>query len=101
MSNDLKEFYRAYKAWIDDGANLNHYRFKRRFGLCSNLLNFYYNSDRANKALQEMCRQFEDAGLSADYPFDGCERKYFKAGLLRESHHTNPARNKWVEENAK
>jgi len=101
MSNDLKEFYRAYKAWIDDGADLNHYLFKRRFGLCSNLLNFYHHGDRANEALREMYSQFEDAGLSVDYPFDGCESKYFAAGLIKESHHANPARVKWVEEHAK
>lgn len=102
MSNELKEFYRAYKAWLDAGAPDSY--FSKHSGLCSNLINWFmackfghsrkdmYNLDK------EMSKQFTDAGLHRGYPFG--ERDYYR-DYKRDTQHLNPLRIKWVEEHCK
>lgn len=101
MSNELKEFYRAYKSWLDAGAT-NHQPFKRDSGLCANINVFCKSSilylDVELSIFKEMTRQFRQAGLSSDFPFGMLQ---YCGESRSETQHLNPRRVKWVEEHAK
>lgn len=97
MSNELKEFYRAYKAWLDAGAP-DGKPFTRSCGLCTNLFEFCLGLDIDEcDVSNEMCNQFATARLPESYPF-GIDN--YHTDRLNETQHLNLARIKWVEEHA-
>ena len=98
MSDNLKEFYRAYKAWLDAGAPDSN-PFCRDVGLCANMGLWCLDKESIDEArlYDEMCRQFHLACRSTAYPFGENE---YRIGRLSDSQHLNPARIKWVEEHA-
>lgn len=101
MSNELKEFYRAYKEWLDSGAP-NYQPFERHVGLCSNITKFCEKKDLDVSVYmdiyREMIRQFRQAGLSGGFPFGVLE---YHREHSNGTQHLNTARIKWVEEHAK
>lgn len=99
MSNDLKEFYRAYKSWLDKGAP-DYKPFGRSVGLCANLSLWCLGNESIDETelSHEMYRQFYIACKSTAYPFGENE---YEIGRLHDSQHLNPARIKWVEEHCK
>lgn len=98
MSDNLKKFYRAYKAWLDKGAP-DHEPFSRDDGLCENLWIWCLQNESVtrNELLHEMYRQFRLAGRSITFPFG--ENRY-RIDRLHDTQHLNPYRIKWVEEHA-
>lgn len=92
MSEQLKEFYKAYAAWLDAGAP-QCFPFKRHDGLCHNLSNW---SDYDEELSEELLDQFDDAGLDWEYPFDDHWTKY----SADDYKHLNPARVSWVRKHA-
>lgn len=94
MSPELKNFYKAIQAWIDNGCTeYNQHHFVIHAGLCGNL-------DWMNCKLRwEMVKQFRAAGLDAKYPFGG-----FNTFLTEKESGTiysNPERLAWIKEHAK
>lgn len=92
----LKDFYVAYAAWLDEGAPDTHY-FEKRFGLCSNLATWIYATNAEldyARLVNELRKQFEDAGLCCQYPF-GSGREYERM-YATNTQHLNPARVAWV-----
>lgn len=90
----LKGFYKAYADWLDKGAP--PYRpFSRGLGLCSNLQ--YYtgveNIFVLTRLERQLSDQFEDAGLSAAYPFG---EEAFDSYLDENNMHLDPNRIAWV-----
>lgn len=96
MSEELKQFYVAYKEWLDAGAPDGR-PFERCRGLCPNLKAFYDNSGLASDLRVEMCSQFSKAGLSEIYPFGSID---YKRRRRTETQHLHPLRVRWVEEHA-
>lgn len=81
----LTAFYRAYLKFAETGDN--PYDFTPRTGLCSNLCDYVDkhledsgkspNAKIFYAAVGEMDRQFKDAGLDTNYPFNhGSGRSY-------------------------
>ncbi|WBF77867.1 hypothetical protein W70_73 [Escherichia phage W70] len=92
MSEQLKAFYKAYAAWLDEGAP-DRDPFNRRKGLCYSLDHWPdYNFDLS----EEMQQQFTDAGLCCEFPFDKGRYTYHKD----TKKHLNPARVAWVRKHA-
>lgn len=89
----LKEFYQAYAAWLDAGAP-DLQPFDRRHGLCSQAMKRPYSVP-----LNEIKKQFVDAGLDSLYPFGGEE--VFDVEYDNATAHLNSERNEWVREHCK
>lgn len=108
QSETLTAFYRAYAAWLDEGAP-EHPTLSRGYGLCQNLCNYCDDAglSRAEvcEAIDDLDTQFIDAGFEPNYPFNpGRSAEYLKEKYAGERHdgecHLNPARIAWVREHA-
>lgn len=90
----LEGYYKAYADWLDNGAT--PYRpFSRGVGLCSNL-RYYTGADNIlilTRLERQLADQFEDAGLSAAYPFG---EEAFDLCLDQNNMHLDPNRIAWV-----
>jgi len=101
MSPELKSFYQAYTAWLDDGAPEDA-PFSRCNGLCSNLIRFM--KQQAVSLAQcwplanELEQQFDSRGLSDSYPFGDVEE--YENECNANECHLNPLRIAWVKEHA-
>jgi hypothetical protein len=71
QSKELTEFYNAYAKWLDDGA-IEGKPFTRGYGLCTNLEDFYFDSERPyrNNICRELVTQFVTANLNSLCPFN-------------------------------
>lgn len=94
MSPELKSFYLAYNAWLEEGAPEGQ-PFSRETGLCSNLEQFDVS------LLAELQTQFSAGNFVREiFPFNPVAGSYdaeYKAGLC----HLNPERIAWVKEMVK
>lgn len=115
LERSLKNFYRAYAAWLEAGApekNENPYRFDRGFGLCSNVTIFFtenvngedvYDVTEGYNALRQMKDQFVFAGLDSNTPFNkpawGYGENYFSESFDRRCY-LNESRIEWVKSHA-
>ena len=98
QSFELTKFYRAYKAWLDEGANENT-TFLRSSGLCRCLYRWALWDDnltpeRYNEVKLEMLSQFIEAAADPKYPFGGREL-YMQEGETSRIH-LNQHRRAWV-----
>ena len=99
MNEELKRFYRAYKAWLDSGAK-DFVPFSRHVGLCSSLekwADMNGLSKLRNKLAFGMQKQFEREGLPIAYPFGPTE---YYIGRKNSTQHLCPKRIAWVEKHA-
>lgn len=97
----IKEFCKAYVAWLDDGAPLNHQVFYRDQGLCSAFVRWAHGeghtpSSIANGRVQ-MEQMFARNGHYS-YPFGGFYM--YHADRRNETMHLNTARVAWVRRHA-
>ena len=91
-SPELMEFYKAYAEWLDKGAP-EHEPFQRGYGLCGNLA---FNWKPVwYELIQKMVRQFKEAGLHGEFPFDADGREYM-INKVDQKQHLNPRRIAWV-----
>lgn len=97
QSPELTAFYRAYRDWAyRDGAPQGQ-PFSRRSGLCYNL--DVHVDGHISPMFSEMDKQFRDAGLDPNYPFQPMEDYEMFSDELTQ--HLCPVRRAWVEEHAK
>jgi hypothetical protein len=107
QSELLTQFYRAYVAWIDDGAP-EGILFERGHGLCMNLRKFSKAIGLDAQQLYETGLEFVDqivsAGLDIMYPFNAGERMYYLIEQDLPGHgpscHTNSIRLDWARNHA-
>jgi hypothetical protein len=94
MSDHLKAFLSAYLEWVDAGAEEGK-PFARRWGLCSNLIDWSRTQGAEDhRALEDaLDGLFAADGLDQCYPFGFDES--FEA-RERETQHLNQARIAWV-----
>lgn len=92
MTEQLKEFYKAYAAWLDACAP-QHQQFDRTCGLCHSLEEF---SDSNYDLLEEMRDQFSNSDLDWKFPFDDGHYAYCSDA----NKHLNPDRVAWVRKHA-
>lgn len=94
MSDHLKAFLSAWLEWVEAGAP-DQKPFSRRWGLCSNLIDWSRHLDTEERAELEkvLDRMFSEDGLSQCHPFG--EVEYFEA-RARYEQHLNAARIAWV-----
>lgn len=97
QSQKLTEFYRAYLAWVLQGADVEHPTFSRSLGLCHNFWLFAGGMDNRVEARDlenELSAQFKAAGLDKAYPFNnGNASLYEQEGSYK---HYNSQRLQWV-----
>ena len=99
MSESLKQFYRDYAEWLENGAPKSHSCFKRYFGLCTSL--DYWCRERLlceyviESLSVEMQYHFKDAGLNVEYPFNDGHSCY-RTEFVCEISHLNENRRQWV-----
>lgn len=100
QSKELTAFYKSYLDWLDVGAP-HEQPYSRKYGLCSNILHYYFNSNWRNyyPIKEEMKNQFDQAGIHTIYPFEGSKYHYHDAAEHRKLH-LNPARIQWVRDHA-
>jgi len=101
QSDKLTEFYRAYLAWIEAGAPIEHSMFSRSLGLCHSSWLFAVGMDNyveARDLEKELNDQFEDAGLDGAYPFN--EGELWKYEREASYKHLNDKRLQWVIDHA-
>lgn len=74
QSQQLTEFYRAYKAWLNGGAPAYDI-FSRHVGLCSSLIDWNNHRratfDECKDTRKELKEQLIAEGLDEYYPFGG------------------------------
>lgn len=100
MSDELKAFYRAYLAWLDDGAP-EPGAFRRDTGLCGNLWAAIPERAARIQARDEMRDQFKATGLSRSLPFNtGYDTPDYGDESFVYRCHLNPKRIAWVREHA-
>lgn len=87
---NLQKFYNDYAAWLDKGAPEGQ-PFSRRMGLCSQAMKPQYDVP-----INELKKQFLQAGLDPKFPFGGTHR--FDMDLENATMHLNPKRIKWVKD---
>lgn len=93
QSYELKQFYLAYLAWVQDGApEDNLHGFTRCFGLCTNLT-AYLSSNEGYIFQSEMEWQFQKNGLYPSYPFGMTD---YTLRTRNHSLHECPKRLAWV-----
>jgi hypothetical protein len=109
QSTLLTQFYRAYTAWIDDGAP-KRVLFRRDAGLCRNVM--VWAEAIGQEGLQvrllrdELRTQLKQAGMDMDYPFSpadaqhGPHHYYYSIETNAEICHLNERRIAWVREHA-
>lgn len=102
QSERLTQFYRAYAAWVDDGAPFIPV-FTRNSGLCRNLRLWSRAIGLGNQIIfdlsNEMRNQFLAARRNDSYPFDGHPLAY-ERDKAEQKLHLNEHRIKWVREHA-
>lgn len=96
----LLSFYKAYAAWIADGAQSDE--FSRKTGLCSNCFDFFVDYDAEtfdyNEGMniaQELHLQFARAGLNASLPFN-YDLEQYGDEVASAACHGNMQRLRWV-----
>jgi hypothetical protein len=109
QSELLTKFYRAYAAWIDDGAP-EILVFTRQHGLCHNLKTWLRAVDGVvipqtwYELDQEMRKQFRQARLHETFPFNRGDRMYYQIEQNTVASgpqcHSNANRLSWVNEHA-
>lgn len=107
QSPELTEFYREYQKWIDAGAPVKDPIFERGMGLCPNLRMYIFEMCGMYEVhipfSAEMKRQFIEAGLDPDLPFNS--KPMWSTDYQREANqdtcYLNPERLKWVKEHCK
>jgi len=95
QSPELSEFYAKYYAWIKRGAHPDRIRFRRRYGLCSNIGYLYNEYELYRKVVDEMLDQFYIAELDTAFPFNYVLSSYSKENNFKTAY-KNPARIAWV-----
>lgn len=103
MTKDLKDFYKSYKEWLDNGAKYRE-PYTREIGLCQCLYHFAGKNNSAErrevylKLSREMDEQFEESGLNAVYPFD--TKESYRLANMQGTQHLNKKRVEWVNKHA-
>jgi hypothetical protein len=101
QSPELTAFYRAYAAWLDEGAPENKSlagktMFSRRLGLCSNLINYaeyhHLGEERLEQLEDELWAQFEGQA----YPFNSNSGCCYGEESVARTMHLNLRRVAWV-----
>lgn len=97
QSKELTQFYREYKAWLDNGAPHKEpfYRFD---GLCCSIEESQVEDKCKCKCFEELSAQFIDSDLDHNYPFG---KESFRARDNDNTQHLDPKRIKWVEDHLK
>jgi hypothetical protein len=104
QSELLTQFYRAYVAWIDDGAP-EGIVFTRGNGLCSNLIRFIrgVTDSLCTRRMvgNEMYGQFRTAFAAKDwgFPFNDNDSTYWTESGIYQCH-LNQDRIKWARDHA-
>jgi len=103
MSEELKQFYREYANWLNDGAP-EHTSFRRFDGLCICLIRWLSENKKISTITYEMSRQFVNAGLSEDFPFNSADRNdrmnSYSSEVMRHTSYLNKKRRQWVFDHA-
>lgn len=100
QSKELTQFYREYKAWLDNGAP-DFFPFARFKGLCDNLNHSVSLGDSLlsiSKVKNELADWFEYHHLDYKYPFG---KENFEDRMMEDTQHLDPLRIKWVEDHLK
>lgn len=107
QSQLLKDFYNAYHAWLENGADIGDLNFYRGVGLCGNLLNYSCNKLDFNikkdltsfkMAKFELIDQFDNADLDTKYPFNDGNCGPYDREASEDSSYLNPKRIQWVKD---
>lgn len=97
QSKELTEFYREWLEWSSSPyVEEHHPHFSISRGLCTSARLWgkrYENDARPFTLMDELSRQFDEAGLSMDYPFGLGE---FNTDFGRGTMHKCPKRLAWV-----
>jgi hypothetical protein len=107
QSDELTAFYQAYVDWLDVGAPetvlhpKNPFEFLRGVGLCGNLRLFcFQHSCYGHHTMYagEMIRQFVEAGLDKQYPFNrySKDENSMSIEMRQDTCHINPKRLQWA-----
>jgi hypothetical protein len=109
LSELLTKFYRAYCAWVDDGAPEIRV-FRRDKGLCGNVMcwaDAIGKNGLCTRLLRDELRmQFKHAGMDMEYPFNpavtpqGPYHYYHSIEQPMAICHQNPKRIAWAREHA-
>ncbi|QFR55686.1 hypothetical protein JC221_040 [Yersinia phage JC221] len=100
-SRKLKQFYKEYAGWLNDGAPKYHKTFSRNYGLCVNLI--FWCDTKSETLRAEMGKQFRKAGMHDTLPFNDSidfDQRYGTEKMRGECH-LNEKRRKWVFDHAK
>lgn len=94
----LKQFYQDINAWVEQGCP-THPAFVINCGLCRNLGNYLgqlnLNQKEKINVYMELSKQFIDAQLDNQYPFDNGDMDY-----KHKPKFTNPRRLRWIIQHA-
>lgn len=107
QSDELTAFYQAYRDWLNAGANEttndanNPFGFFRGVGLCGNLRLFCFQHScygHHTIYVAEMIKQFVDAGLDKQYPFNSYSKdeNSMSIEMRQDTCHINSKRVQWV-----
>lgn len=101
MSPELKEFYKSYQEWLDDGAP-QALPYLRETGLCGNM-EIYARAEKINEhdIFMEMVEQFLEANLSRCTPFNNGSMDSYWDERAAGAMHLNEERIQWVRDHAK
>lgn len=98
QSQQLTEFYRAYKAWLDGGAPAYEI-FSHHVGLCSSLIDWNIHRcatlDECEDTRKELKEQLIAKGLDEYYPFGG--QPVYEYEARSSTAFMNEERIAWVE----
>lgn len=92
QSQELHNFYLAYKKWLDDGAPEGK-PFSRTFGLCYSIIQYSRKDHLGSILTDEITKQFIDARLQNKYPFG---KMVYEQEHEYRTMHLNKKRIKWV-----
>lgn len=96
QSKMLTEFYNNYHDWASEGAP-EHPDFHRGVGLCNCYLYFLHDHKlpelTREARLDEMEKQFLEAGLNPNYPFG---HDAYQDAFANDTMHLCPVRMAWV-----
>ena len=97
MHKELREFYRAYKKWLDAGAP-NEEPFDRSYGLCNALYVWSTLEGYSEVTKMELKIYLENEFHSSytDYHYPFGMREYIKRNNTK-TNHLDPNRIAWVE----
>lgn len=100
MSIILSQFYLAIQMWIELGCPIGH-GFNPDAGLCPNLAGWLKRQDLPAgtdpwSIHRELYRQFTEAGLDSEYPFNHKDRYEYLVEADCRSIFKNPDRLAWV-----